>query len=275
LSPQRQSGSGVQSLHKALNLLKLFDPSKSQWTLGEMVQALNFHKSSVQRLVATLESEGFLERVEPAKGRFRLGPMLLTLGHVALQCLDLRSVAHPFLQKLVAQTQETSHLCVVDQSQCYYLDKIDSQQAIRISTYIGQRLPLHCSAVGKALMSGMTEQEIDRIIAERGLLKFTENTITSREKLLQELTRIRNEGLALDNEEYDRGLRCIAAPVKDLHGRVIAAISISGPVQRLSMAVSRQYGACVRDAAIAVSHKLGYLEEEGPSSDSPAGTGGC
>jgi IclR family transcriptional regulator, KDG regulon repressor len=265
VNSQVRGSSNVKSLCKALSLLKLFTPAKTQWALSEMAQALDYHKSSVQRLVTTLEAEGFLERIEPTRGVFRLGPMLLMLGNVASEGIDLRSAAHPLLLQLVDQTQETSHLCVVDQSQCYYLDKVDSQQAIRISTYIGQRLPLHCSAVGKALMSGMTEGEVEIIIAERGLPGFTPTTITDKKNLFRELTKIREEKLAFDNEEYDIGLRCLAAPVKDSRGQVVAAISVSGPVQRLSMEVVEQYATFVKEAARQVSRRLGYAEEN----DSP------
>jgi DNA-binding IclR family transcriptional regulator len=255
----------VKSLTKALNLLKLFTPAKGEWVVREMVEALDYHKSSVQRLVTTLEAEGFLERIDGSRGQFRLGPILLMLGNVASQSIDLRQVARPFLQRLSDETGETSHLCVVDQSQCYYLEKIDSQQAIRISTYVGQRLPLHCSAVGKALMSGMTVEEIDRIIEERGLARFTDNTITDTERLLEELEGIRKKGIAFDNEENDIGLRCLASPVKDSKGRVLAAISFSGPVQRLNIEVLEKYARYVKQAARDVSLKLGY--SFGPQKD--------
>src|SRR5208283_2818904 len=195
MTDQKRTGHAVKSLVKALNLLKLFTPTKAEWALRDMAEALDYHKSSVQRLITTLEGQGFLERIYPSRSRFRLGPILLMLGNVASQSTDLRTVARPFLERLANQTGETSHLCVVDESQCYYLDKIDSQQAIRISTYVGQRLPLHSSAVGKALMSGMTEEEVDRIIAERGLARFTDNTITDRKRLFKELAQIRNEGM--------------------------------------------------------------------------------
>ncbi len=249
----------VKSLVKALNILTLFNPAKNEWHVSEMAQELGYHKSSVQRLVTTLEAEGFLERTTFAKSNYRLGPRILMLGHVASQTLDLRAVARPSLERLAEQTRETSHLCVVDQSQCYYLDKIDSVHAVRISTYVGQRLPLHCSAVGKALLSGMSEEEVDLVIRDCGLPRFTENTITSRDKLLQELARVRTDGLAVDNEEHSIGLRCLAAPVRDNLGRVVAAISFSGPIQRLRPQMLKRYGRSVKEAAIEVSRKLGHV----------------
>jgi DNA-binding IclR family transcriptional regulator len=225
------------------------------------VEATGYHKSSVQRLVTTLATEGFLERTRPKGSVFKLGPMLLMLGNVASQTTDLRRVARPFLRRLVEQTEETAHLCVVDQSTCYYLDKIDSKQAIRLSTYVGQRLHLHCSGVGKVLLSGMSQQEVDRIIAEQGLPRFTENTITDREHLLRELASIREKGLSLDDEEYEVGLRCVAAPVLDNRGRVVAAVSISGPAQRLSTEALDRFAVYVKEAAHGVSRNLGCPEE--------------
>ncbi len=261
MSAEHRGDNSIKSLVKALNIIKLFTPAKSEWRVKEIVEALGYHKSSVQRLVTTLATEGFLEKTRPKGSFFKLGPMLLMLGNVASQSTDLRRVARPFLRKLVEQTQETSHLCVVDQSTCYYLDKIDSQQAIRLSTYVGQRLNLHCSGVGKALLSGMSEEEVDRIIAERGLPGFTDNTIINPEHLSRELALIRENGLSFDNEEYEVGLRCVAAPVLDHRGRVVAAISISGPAQRHTTEAMNRFGAYVKEAARGVSRNLGYSEE--------------
>ena len=264
----------VKSLVKALEILKLYRPGKSEWSVGEMVQELGYHKSSVQRLVTTLEAHGFLERPHPPRSRFTLGPITLMLGNVASQSIDLRSVARPHLERLADVTGETAHLCVVDQSQCYYLDKIDSAKAVRIATYVGQRLPLHCSAVGKTLMSGMTPEEVDRVLAECGLPQFTDTTITDQELLVDELDRIREQGCAYDNEEYEMGLRCVAAPVVDSLGRVVAAISVAGPVQRFTTEELDRFAVFVKKAAARVSERLGYvggssvdaLSQSGPES---------
>jgi len=273
---RKEAGNSVKSLVKALSILKLFSPNKHEWNVKEMAEALGYHKSSIQRLVTTLEAQGFLERTHPTRSHYRLGPILLMLGNVAFQGVDLRLIARPHLERLVEQTHETAHLCVVDQSRCFYLDKIDSRQAIRISTYVGQRLPLHCSGVGKALLSGMTEEEIDRMIAKHGLPRFTDNTITSREALLEEIERIRERGVSFDNEEISVGLRCVAAPVRDAQGKVVAAVSVSGPVQRFSDEALNRFDVYVRDAAGTVSEKLGYggqSEPEAPALEIPSDAG--
>ena len=259
MSVRKEQKTPIKSLVKALEILKLYRPGKNEWSVGEMVEELGYHKSSVQRVVTTLESHGFLERPQPTRSRFILGPMTLMLGNVASESVDLRSVARPHLQRLVDDTGETGHLCVVDQAQCYYLDKIDSSKAVRIATYVGQRLPLHCSAVGKTLLSGMSPEEVDRVIAESGLPRFTATTITEKDRLVEELDAIRERGWAYDNEEYEMGLRCVAAPVIGSNRRVVAAISVAGPVQRLSMDQLEGFAASVAETAARVSARLGYV----------------
>ncbi len=251
-------GISVKSLVKAMRLLKIFTPTRPEWSFREMIGELGYHKSSVQRLVATLEAEGFLDRTEPHRSRYRLGSQVLFLGNVASQTVDLRRLIHPVLQKLTDVTGETSHLCVVDQSQCYYLDKIDSSRSIRIVTFVGQRLHMHCSGVGKVLLSGMRTEEVDRIIAERGIPRFTPHTVADRKALLDELADIRRRGVAYDREEFEIGLRCLAAPIFNHKGKVVAAISFSGPAQRLTMEVLSGYEDAIREVAREGSEKLGF-----------------
>lgn len=249
---------GIKSLVKALRLLKLFTPEWPEWSFKEMTDKLGYHKSSIQRLVTTLEAEGFLDRTDPGKSRFRLGRQVIFLGNVASQSLELRTIARPALEQLVRRTGETSHLCVVSAAQCYYLDKIDSPQSIRIVTYVGQRLHMHCTGVGKVLLSGMSPEEVDRVIEEKGLPGLTPRTITDREALLKELAHIRQAGVAYDNEEFEEGLRCIAAPIYNEQGRIVAAVSFSGPAQRLSPEILARNETHVRVAAREVSENLGF-----------------
>ena len=208
-----------------------------------MIEATGFHKSSIQRLVKTLEEEGFLERVPAERTTFRLGLQMSVLGRAADPYNRLRAVARPALAKLVEKTGETAHLCVADQAQCLYIMKLDAPNIMRMVTRPGLRLPLHCTAVGKVLLGGMDEEGVDRAIHERGLPRYTPNTITDRQQLSKELERIRRDGLAVDREEREIGLRCIAAPVLDGRGRVIAAVSISGPAQRITRKVMPAFGA--------------------------------
>ena len=251
--------SNVKSIVKSLRLLKLYNSQKNEWGINDMVRELGYHKSSVQRIVDTLEAEGFLARVTADKRIYRLGPEILFLGNVAEFNIDIKSMARPVMTQLVDQVQETSYLCVVDQFQCLYLDKVECSQPIRIVHSLGQRNPMHCTGAGKILLSGMTNEEIDRVIAERGLKRYTHYTITNRDQLFQEIERVRKEGVASDNEELDIGVKCIAAPIFDRAGRVVASISISGPAQRFAPDAIPRMEAEVKKAAREISMISGSL----------------
>jgi IclR family transcriptional regulator, KDG regulon repressor len=254
----RKPGSTIKSLRKTLRLLKLFSPQRHAWTAEDMVSVLGYHKSSVQRILATLEQEGFLSRVTPRRNEYRLGPDILFLGNVAEICLDLRSIARPILVDLVHRARETCYLCVAEQDECLYIDKVECSQPVRIINQVGQRNPMHCTGVGKALMSGMGDEAIDRLIETRGLNAHTRNTITDRKQLRRVIAGIRRQGIALDNEELDLGVKCVAAPIKDRSGAVVAAISLSGPAQRFTPAAVRRFEKDVKAASIAISKALGF-----------------
>lgn len=261
MEKKENRGNKLKSLIRALRLLKLFAQRKN-WSINELIIALEFHKSTVQRLVTTLESEGFIERVYPHKGIYQLGPQILHLGNVASHSNDLRTIAQPYLAQLCDKTQETTHLCVVSESQCYYLEKIDSPQSIRLVTFVGQRMPLHSTGVGKALMSGMSIKQIDKVIAEQGLKGFTVHTITDRDKLLEEIARIRKAGVSFDREEMETGLRCVAAPIFESAGNVVAAVSISGPSQRMDDQKLMDFSILVKETALQISERLGYVPRD-------------
>jgi IclR family KDG regulon transcriptional repressor len=250
---------GIKSVVKTLQLLKLFSPQHPVWSAEDMVSSLGYHKSSVQRILATLEKEGFLSKVTPRRSEYRLGPDILFLGNVAEVSLDLRSVARPMMEDLVQRVQETCYLCVADQGQCLYIEKVECSQPIRIIHQVGQRTPMYCTGVGKALMSGMTDEGIDRLIKAQELKARTRHTITDPHRLKRELEVIRKKGIALDNEELDLGVKCIAAPIKDRSNAVVAAISLSGPAQRFARTAIRRFEKHVKKASMEISHTLGFV----------------
>ncbi|MCU0601887.1 MAG: IclR family transcriptional regulator [Desulfobacterales bacterium] len=252
-------GVAIKSLVKTLRLLKRFSPQHTVWTAEDLASSLKYHKSSVQRILATLEKEGFLARVAPRRCEYRLGPEVLFLGNVADLSLDLRSVARPTMAGLVKKVQETCYLCVADRHQCLYIEKMECSHPIRIINQVGQRNPMHCTGVGKALMSGMTAEEVDRLIAARGLNAHTRHTITEPRRLKRELAAVRSRGIALDNEELDLGVKCVAAPIRDRTGAVVAAISLSGPAQRFTPAAIRRFEKEIKQAAMEISRMLGLV----------------
>lgn len=247
----------IKSLSKALQVLKLFTVEKDVWSAQEIEEALDYHKSSVHRILVTMESEGFLKRVDEKRSIYKLGMAVFLLSRVA-EGLDLREIAYPILEELTDLTRETTHLCVSEEEECLYIAKIDSPNSIRMVTEIGIRLPMHCTAVGKVLLSGMSTEAVDQVVKLRGLPACTPNTITSSEELKGELEKIRETGIAYDNEEREVGLKCVAAPVFNRQGQIIASISISGPSMRMTQDVIPVYTEYVKQAALAISNKLGY-----------------
>ncbi len=264
MATAEQQGGSVKSLAKGARLLKLFNSNKAEWSSREMAEALGFHPSSIQRLIVTLEAEGFLERTRSSRDGYYygLGRQLYLLANMAGRNSFLVRAARPFLERLVGDTGETAHFCVLDDGQCLYLDKIDSPRSIRMVTEIGQRLPLHCTGVGKVLMSGLNERELNHILKTRGLPYFTVNTITDTGRLQAELDEIRSAGLGFDHEELEIGLTCVAAPVKDNRDRVVASLSLSGPVGRITAEVKPGFAQCVKRAAEELSATLCREEEK-------------
>jgi IclR family transcriptional regulator, KDG regulon repressor len=259
MSERSKSENGIKSVVKTLGLLKLFSPQHPVWSAEDMVSSLGYHKSSVQRILVTLEKERFLSKVTPRRSEYRLGPEILFLGNVAEVSLDLRSVARPTMADLVQRVQETCYLCVPDQGQCLYIEKVECSQPIRIIHQVGQRNPLYCTGVGKALMSGMTDAEIDRLIKTQELKAHTRHTITDPRRLKRELEVIRRKGVALDNEELNLGVKCVAAPIKNRSSAVVAAISLSGPAQRFTKTAIRRIEKHLKQASMEISKTLGFV----------------
>jgi len=254
---------GIKSVVKTLRLLKLFSPQHPVWSAEKMASSLGYHKSSVQRILATLEKEGFLSKVTPRRSEYRLGPDILFLGNVAEVSMDLRTVARPTMADLVQRVQETCYLCVVDQGQCLYIEKAECSHPIRIIHQVGQRNPLYCTGVGKALMSGMSDEEIERLIQTQKLRARTRHTITDPKRLKRELEAVRKKGIAQDKEELNLGVKCVAAPIRNRSGAVVAAISLSGPAQRFTQAAIRRFEKDLKQASMEISQALGFVPTSG------------
>jgi len=246
----------LQTIQKAGELLTLFDREHSEWGVREVAAKLKIAKSSAYDLMSSLAKLGFLNKTED--NRYRLGWRLVTLSETLLATTELRKEAHPIMEDLAAQYQETIHLAVLDDTQAVYVDKLEGRQAVRVElTSLGARLYAHCSALGKVLLAFQEEDEVKRIIATAGLPKFTENTITNEEDLLQNLVKIRKQGFAYDLEEILPDLCCVAAPIYDYSGNVIAAISMSIPAFRFRRSQPEFRDAVMR-AAKKISKRLGY-----------------
>lgn len=247
----------LQSVHRALDLLEALADPQQQKTLSALAGQLGLARSTTHRLLSTLVNRGYAGQ-EPDTGHYNLGVRAYQVGSAFLDQHQLRDVSRPIMRALVGQVNETVNLAVMDQDEAVYVDNIDSSQTVRTFARIGARVPLHATAVGKALLTGLSAPEVRRIVMQRGLPRFTGSTTTHLDALLADLERHTKLGYVLDQEEYHVGVRCAAAPVRDHTGRVIASLSASGPAYRIDDAHLRSVAARVRAAAEELSRQMGY-----------------
>ncbi|GAB4116521.1 MAG: IclR family transcriptional regulator [Candidatus Caldatribacteriota bacterium] len=225
-------GKTVNSIDRTLQILQLFSLQKPEWGVSEISRALNLYKSYVHNILFTLLKRGFVTK-NPANDKYRLSIKFFELGSIVLENIDLRKIAHPYMEQLSQEFNETVHLGILSEGEVVSIEQEKSNQTLQPQIYIGKRAPLHCTGVGKALLAFLPAEEIDRIIQEKGLKKYTDNTITNTLDLKKELEKIRQFGYALDNMEHEPGVRCIAAPIRDHRGNIVASMSLSGPAFRI------------------------------------------
>ncbi len=262
--PQKSSAerSGqVQSLVRALRLLQEVAEAGDGITLTEVANRVGLPVSSAHRLLSTLQQEGFV-RFNGERTLWFVGVKAFTVGNAFLRARDLVQVARPYMRGLMEQCDETVNLAVEDSGQIIYLAQIECRQMMRALASPGARVPMHSSAVGKVLIAytGGASQEamIDRLRLER----FTANTITSRERLVNSLGLIREQGYAFDDEEHAIGLRCVAAPIFDETREVIAGISLSGPAARVTDRRFKELAGLVQRTARVITRDFGGLPPE-------------
>lgn len=245
------------SLRRALAiLLQLGEDSHGEgFTVAELCTLLEMNKSTLLRLLVPL-CDARLAEHSPVTGRYRLGWRNAQLGQSYLDSLDLGSSMKDILQKLTADTNETTHLVISDIPEVIYVDKVDSLHAVRMFSRIGNHSPMHCTSVGKAILAFADDAAIEKVVAF-GLAKRTPNTRTTEAELRTDLVLIRERGYAVDDVENEPGIRCVAAPIFDRTGAVTAAVSVSGPVARVTRGRVPELGQLVIGAAAAVSERLG------------------
>lgn len=248
--------SAIQSVSRALRILKLFLPDRPAWGVMEVARTLRLHKSTTSRLMGTLEREGFLES-DPQTGKYRLGLQVVMLANSAARSGDLRTVVKPAMEELSRTTQETINLTVIQGAECVNLEQIPSPHRIKNIGWIGRRTPLHCTSTGKAILAFLSPDERAKLLPRR-LERYTSQTITRRDRLIKELGEIRRRGYAVAQEELEEGLTAVAAPILDQAGKVMAALAVSGPSFRLPPERLLDAAARVVKAATRISRRLGY-----------------
>ncbi|KKM12405.1 hypothetical protein SY88_04515 [Clostridiales bacterium PH28_bin88] len=246
----------IQSLQRALDILESMI-EENEIGVTELGKKLGLPKGSVHRLLVTLEDRGYVQQ-NIETGKYRYGFKLLEIGGIAFSKLELRKAAAPILQDLVAKTNETVHLVVLDKDEVVYIDKLEGTETLRSHSRIGKRAPMHCTGVGKALMAYLSKEDLDLVIQKRGLIRYTDNTITDALALQDELEKIREVNYSLDNEEHEIGIWCVAVPLWDYSGKVIAAMSTTVPCLRLTEERKARLIELTLQAGRELSKRLGY-----------------
>jgi IclR family transcriptional regulator, KDG regulon repressor len=247
----------LSSVANAIRLTKAFSEQEYEMGISALAARLGLAKSTVHRLASTLVEYDILEQNRET-GKYRLGLALFELGTMVRRKMDTNSGAQVQIHALADETGETVQLAILDHLSVLYIRIRESRQAVRMSSGLGSRAPAHCTGVGKALIAFQAPDVVQQIV-ENGLQRYTENTIIDPEKLRAELATIRQKGYAIDDEEIEVGLRCIAAPIRDHSGQVTAAISVAAPVQRMTKKNLQATIPSVVAAAEAISRRLGYL----------------
>lgn len=253
-------GKGLtQSLCKAFEILGCFTPETPALRVVDITKKVDLTQSNVSRLVNTMVACGYLERIEDS-GYFQLGKQIITLSSVALNHSELRRQALPELFRLEQLYACGANLAVLHEDRMYYLAHVDSRTSPRMYTMVGYSNPLHCTAIGKVLLSAMKDAEIAALLQRTGMEAYTAKTVVTEEKLMEQIRGIRENGYAAEYEERAQGSACIAAPIRNRTGKTVAAISLSGKFCGEPMRErEREAARTVMEAAALISHKLGWL----------------
>ena len=245
----------VPAVMRSLDVLEFLGINEDA-SFEDIYTEIGIPKSSAYQLLLTLESRGYLRRVGEGK-RYSLGLRLFELGNQSVSQLNIRTEAIPILRDLMLKTNQTCHLGVLEGTEGVYLAKVEGSQPIRLNSWEGKRIAFHCTSMGKVLLAWRDEESIDEMLNQTTLTGLTEKTITDRNELKKHLQMIRKRGWALDDEENEPDIRCVAAPVRHITGTVIAAISVSGLATRLNDEVLPEVSEQVMNAAIQLSAKMG------------------
>jgi DNA-binding IclR family transcriptional regulator len=243
------------AVERALHILEAAAQRRDGLTNAEISRKLGIPKSSASYILRTLEKRSYLRR-EQESGRYRLGLKILSLGGDAQANLDIADVALPFMRTLGEKIRMTVHLAVLDQGEAVYIEKVEAPGFFKVNTWVGRRMFLHSTSVGKCLLAWLPKHEIETMVRQQGLKKRTPKTITSIAKLLADLDRVKHSGHAVDDEENSLGARCLGAPIFDATGNVTAALGASGTLTQTDETEMPRIIEALRETARRISRQL-------------------
>lgn len=247
----------VQSVERALQILRVMHAKRDDVGITELSKELELGKSTIHRLITTLEEYGFVQQI-PGSGKYRIGWALFELGSEVPKRMGLIEAAKPYLHELCDQTNETAILAIRDGTDTIYIDKYETSQILRMDIQIGTRVPMYCTALGKVFLSGLTNDEIRELYKEKIFKPNTVNTISNVDQLIYHIENVRLSQYGIDDEEFSLGFRCVAAPVRDIYGNIVAGIAVGGPSSRMTKVKLGDDYPLVMNAASRVSVALGY-----------------
>ena len=247
--------SPATAVERALNILEAAAQRRDGFTNSEISRKLGIPKSSASYLLRTLERRGYLRR-ETETGRYRLGLKILSLGGDAQANLDIADLALPFMRAVVEKIHMTVHLAVLDQGEAVYIEKVEAPGFFRVNTWVGRRMFLHSTSVGKCLLAWLPKHEVEALVKGQGLKKRTPRTITTMTRLLADLEHTKRQGYAVDDEENSLGARCLGTPVFDVSGNVVAALGASGTLTQVEEASMPRIAEALQESARRISRQL-------------------
>jgi DNA-binding IclR family transcriptional regulator len=245
----------TRAVDRALDILLCFKRNEPTLTLTQIAERVGLHKSTVHRLLATLERKRFVQRIEETSS-YRLGWMLLELGFSVLEQADLPRQVVPYMQRLVSEYRETVDFGILDGNTVLYLQVIESPQRVKISSAPGQRLPVFCTATGKAFLAFLPDAQVKELI-KTGRRRYTEYTTTDIPKILEQLGVTRERGFAISEQEYELGINAVAAPILDANQYPVAVMAIVGPAYRMTTERLLELGPILRATTDEIAQEVG------------------
>lgn len=254
--PRKEENPSV-AVERALGMLEAIALESEGLSNAEISRKLQIPKSSASYILRTLEKQNYLNR-DPHTGKYRVGLKILSLSRGALSGIDVREVALPIMRNLMEKTNLTCHLAILDGPEAVYIEKVEPQGFIRMDTWVGRRMRVHATSVGKALVAYIPQEKLEKILEERSMERRTPKTITTVPRLLKELEKVRTMGYAVDDEENNLGARCLGAPIFNQQGMVEASLGLSGTINQVNAQTMPRIVEALKDAARHISMQLGF-----------------
>lgn len=251
------AGGGVQSVDRAVTVLEIL-AQRGEAGVSEVAEAIDVHKSTAFRLLGALEAHGMVEQ-EGERGKYRLGFGIVRLAGAVTGRIDVTKHGRGICERLADVLGETMNIAVLESHHVINLDQVRGQSAITAQNWVGRLTPMHCTSSGKVLLAHLSEERRGELVAAAGLDRMTARTVTSRQRLEEELIRVREQGYAMTVEEYEEGLNAMAAPVRSRDGEVVAALTASGPAFRLTEERMHELAPALVEGADELSRRLGHL----------------